>query len=775
MDLNQNMMKYLKKLSFLLAMIIIGSCSNQKENPDGAYLIIPEPASLVKKPGQFKIDNQTTVSIGSSNAKMAKVASYFASMIEATSGHKIQLQKGTEGSIQLEFDDAITNPEAYKLSVNPDKIILSAGDTKGLFYGVQTLRQLLPESIEGGDVQDGVKWTIPAVEIEDSPRFKYRGMHLDVGRHFFPAEFIKKYIDLIAMHKMNTFHWHLTEDQGWRIEIKKYPKLTEVGAWRDSTLVGHLSESPRKYDGQRYGGFYTQEEIKEIVAYAADRSVTVIPEIELPGHSSAALTAYPELGDTGGPYRVEHGWGVFPDIYSPKEETFEFLENVLLEVMELFPSKYIHIGGDEAPKDKWKVSPIAQEVIKLEGLEDEHGLQSYFIQRMEKFLNKHGRQIIGWDEILEGGLAPNATVMSWRGEAGGIEAAKQHHDVIMTPTGTCYFDYYQSESPSEPLAIGGYLPVEKVYAYEPVPEELTAEEAKYILGAQGNVWTEYMKTSDHVEYMILPRMTALSEVLWSPGESRDWEKFLRKLDNQNLRYDALDLNYFVHYPDLIGVAPETVFLDEEKLAIENPIENSKVHYTTDGNEPNGDSPIYTEPIAVSKSTTFKLTVINAEGETLKKYTVDFVQKTYKDAVDINPTKKGLNAKYYEGNYNETAQIQKTNEKSIYVSHDFGFPKEVRPDHFGLVFEGFVKIEKDGLYTFYTASDDGSVLFIGDDKVVDNDFNHGHREKSGQVFLRKGFHPIKVLYFEGSGGNTLEVHYSGSGIEKQELGDVLFRE
>ena len=390
------------------------------------------------------------------------------------------------------------------------------------------------------------EWNIPAVEITDYPRFEYRGMHLDVARHFFPVEFVKKYIDLLAMHKMNRFHWHLTEDQGWRIEIKKYPKLTEIGAWRDSTLIGNYGSGV--YDNVRHGGFYTQEEIKQVVAYAQKRHITIIPEVEMPGHSSAALAAYPEFGCFDKEYHVTSTWGVFEDIYCPKEETFDFLEDVLVEVMELFPSKYIHIGGDEAPKKQWEESEIAQEVIKREGLKDEHELQSYFIERIEKFLNENGRQIIGWDEIMEGGLAPQATVMSWRGEAGGIQAAKIQHDVIMTPNGTNYFDHFQAEpTADEPISIGGMTTLEDVYNYEPIPEELTPEEAKYILGSQGNVWSEYLHSGKKVEYMAYPRATALAEVVWSSVENKDWEDFLERLQTHFNRLDILDVNYAKHY------------------------------------------------------------------------------------------------------------------------------------------------------------------------------------------------------------------------------------
>ena len=417
-----------------------------------------------------------------------------------------------------------------------------------MFYGIQSLRQLMPAAIEttGQELHD---LTIPGVEISDHPRYGYRGMHLDVGRHFFGVASIKKYLDLIAMHKMNTFHWHLTEDQGWRIEIKKYPRLTQIGAYRKGTAIGLAGtrNAPYTYDTIPYGGFYTQDEIKEVVAYAADRHITVIPEIELPGHSLAALAAYPEFGNSTGPYEVAKRWGIFTEIYAPTEETFGFLEDILSEVMQLFPSKFIHIGGDEVLKKEWEESAYAQDVIKREGLKDEHELQSYFVQRIEKFLNKNGRNMIGWDEILEGGLAPNATVMSWRGTEGGIAAAKQHHNVIMTPGTHCYFDYYQESEENrieEPITGSiRHTTVEKVYEYEPTPNSLNPKEASFILGAQGNVWTEYMPTWEIVEYKVLPRMTALSEVVWSSKESRDWEDFHKRLQNMAKRYDILGYNY----------------------------------------------------------------------------------------------------------------------------------------------------------------------------------------------------------------------------------------
>ncbi len=434
-------------------------------------------------------------------------------------------------------------------------------------------------------------------------------MHLDVGRHFFSVDFIKKYIDMMSMLKMNTFHWHLTEDQGWRIEIKKYPKLNEIAAFRKETLIGHYSDQPHQFDGKKYGGYYTQEQIKDIVAYAAKRQIDVIPEIEMPGHSVAAISAYPELGCTGKQIDVATKWGVFDDIYCTKESTFNFLEDVLDEVMALFPSKYIHIGGDEAPKTNWKSCPNCQKLIKKENLKDEHGLQSYFITRMEKYINAKGKQIIGWDEILEGGLAPNATVMSWRGINGAVTAAKQHHDVILTPGSHCYFDHYQSTNENEPVAIGGFLPLEKVYSFNPIPEELTAEESKYVLGAQGNVWTEYMQTEDKVEYMLFPRIVALSEVVWAKPENKNYESFKSRLIQYQKRLDLLDVNYANHLYEISGKLNTT----KEGLTytLEASSKDESIRYTTDGTTPNIDSPLYDGPISIKKSSTIKAASFNA--------------------------------------------------------------------------------------------------------------------------------------------------------------------
>jgi hexosaminidase len=514
--------------------------------------IIPEPVLMQSKRGSFKMQGNLELYVPSGNQLLEKHAALLADYGSRVPGVKINIKQYGPGQplpatgIVLALENELTQAGRYILEISPKRIMIKGDDVAGVFYGIQSLRQLLPAELE--DVSRAAslkKVALAAVYIEDYPQFAYRGMHLDVARHFFDKEYVKRYIDLMALHKMNYFHWHLTEDQGWRIEIKKYPLLTEVGAWRKETLIGHGSRPPFRYDGKPYGGFYTQDEIKEVVAYAADRHITVIPEIELPGHATAALASYPHLGCTGGPYEVVTRWGIFEDAFcAGNDQTFAFLEDVLSEVVELFPSQLIHIGGDECLKNRWKECSRCQARMQQEGLKDEHELQSYFIHRIEEFLLTKNRNIIGWDEILEGGLAPNATVMSWRGVQGGIEAARMGHDVIMTPVNYCYLDYYQADPETQPLAIGGYTTLRQVYSFNPIPEELTKEEARHILGGQANLWTEYINTSDHVEYMAYPRAIALAEVLWSPRSRQNYDAFTRRLELHKKRLDVLGVNYF---------------------------------------------------------------------------------------------------------------------------------------------------------------------------------------------------------------------------------------
>ena len=530
-----------KRLSFLfLFMVSIGFSQN-------SLPLIPQPQTVNLLDGNFMLNKETVIE---SDPNLFE-AKYLQQEIKKLTGLDLKIGTNLKSASKIGFYDLLsggfhnddeaatkyysnTNQGKYFLNIYQNQISISQSDPLGNFYGIQTLLQLIP-----AEQKNEIK--LPCVEIKDAPKYAWRGMHLDCARHFFPVAFVKKYIDYLAMYKFNTFHWHLTDDQGWRIEIKKYPKLTQIGGYRNGSMVGHYGD--QKYDSIRYGGFYTQAEIKDVVAYASQRHITIVPEIEMPGHAVAALAAYPQYSCTGGPFEVTKQWGVLDDVFCPKEETFTFLQNILTEVIALFPSQYIHIGGDECPKTRWKTCPHCQALIKQKGLKDEHELQSYFVQRIEKFVNSKGRKIIGWDEILEGGLAPNAAVMSWRGTEGGIAAAQQKHFVVMTPGSHCYFDHYQSEAKTEPLAIGGFTSVEKVYSFDPMPKELSPDEAKYILGAQANLWSEYIDTPEKVEYMIFPRMIALSEVLWGTSNPVDFDGFKTRLLEQFKTLDAKGINY----------------------------------------------------------------------------------------------------------------------------------------------------------------------------------------------------------------------------------------
>ena len=535
-------------LLFVIPFFLVSFNNASTGNKNNIYSIIPAPLSLKEMKGEFVFNGKSRIYISELNDENKLATDFLVRLIKNPSGFTIPVMKGNKpvsGSVVMVTDTAIHNSEGYKMIITSGKVVIKASSGAGFFYAVQTIRQLLPPEVEKDSVIKSLILSVPACEITDEPRFSYRGMHLDVGRHLFPVEYIKRYIDMMALHKMNTFHWHLTEDQGWRIEIKKYPKLTERGGFRKETVLGKASKKPVRYDNKPYGGFYTQDEVKEVVAYARSRFITIIPEIEMPGHSQAALAAYPQLSCTGGPFEVGRTWGVYKDVYcAGKEETFAFLEDVLSEICDLFPGKYIHIGGDECPKERWEKCPLCQKRIKVEGLKDTKELQSYFIKRIEKFLISKNRRLIGWDEILEGGLAPEATVMSWRGVTGGIEAAKQNHDVIMSPNQYAYFDYYQCEPEGQPLAIGGYLPLENVYSFDPQFQELNSEQQKHILGVQGNLWTEYIPTPEQMEYMAYPRMFAMSETGWTQGSKKDFDEFIARIAVQRQRYDRIGINYF---------------------------------------------------------------------------------------------------------------------------------------------------------------------------------------------------------------------------------------
>lgn len=506
--------------------------------------ILPQPAIQSVTEGVFLLKPDTSIVSDKANQLTANM---LARWLAPATGYalKPKVREDGDNTISLELDASLTRlgNEGYLLDITPQRVAIRAAREAGVFYGVQTLRQLFPPAVFSAGVKANAVWELPLVHIEDQPRFGWRGAMLDVSRHFMPKDFVLEFIDLLALHKLNTFHWHLTDDQGWRIEIKKYPRLTQVGAWRKETRLGHERRSSHGFDKQPHGGFYTQQEIRDVVEYARQRHITVVPEIEMPGHAQAAIAAYPELGVKGEPLEVWTRWGINANIFNPNEKTILFMQDVLGEVVKLFPSTFVHVGGDEAIKDQWKASPQVQARLKELGLKDEHEGQSYFIGRMDKFLTSKGRRLIGWDEILEGGLAPGATVMSWRGIKGGITAAKAGHDVVMAPTTYTYLDYYQSQDPGELPAIGGNLPLETVYSFEPIPPDLNADESRHVLGAQAQIWTEYLSTPGHVEYMAFPRLIALAEVAWSPKERRDYADFLTRLSVHEERLQLLKVNF----------------------------------------------------------------------------------------------------------------------------------------------------------------------------------------------------------------------------------------
>lgn len=611
----------MRKINHLTGMLALAgmlwscSCGIKEAN----YRVVPLPQQITDADGaSFVLNDAVKIVYPQGNEKMQKNADFLAGYVKDMTGKNLAVEAGTDGqnAIVLALGLNGDNAEAYELKVDANAVTITGASEAGAFYGIQTLRKSLPV-VTGCDV------SLPAVEIKDYPRFSYRGIHLDVSRHFFPVDSIKKFVDLLALHNINRFHWHLSDDQGWRIEIKKRPELTTLGANRKETVIGH---NTGKYDGQPYGGFFTQEEAKEIVAYARDRHITVIPEIDMPGHMQAALTAYPELGCTGGPYEVWTQWGISDDVLcAGNDKTLEFIEEVLAEIVEIFPSEYIHVGGDECPKIRWKDCPKCQARIKALKIKSdpkhsaEEKLQSFIIAHAEKFLNGHGRQIIGWDEILEGGLAPNATVMSWRGTEGGIEAAKQKHNAIMTPTSFMYFDYYQSKDvDNEPMAIGGYVPIEKVYGFEPVPASLTPEEQKYIIGVQANLWTEYIPTYSQVEYMEMPRIAALSEVQWTMPEKKDFQNFLSRMPRLVSIYDVQGYNYAKHIFNANASFipnPKEGVLD----VVLSSIDHADIYYTLDGTEPTTASKKYKDTLKIKEDCKLSAVVIRptAKSDILK--------------------------------------------------------------------------------------------------------------------------------------------------------------
>lgn len=769
----------MSKLFSILLIVLALSYSIFAQSPIN---IVPKPKSVQLTRGlPFELNYKTKIVANDEGTR--KLAGYLNDYLLKFNGFKIEYvsnpPKNLKNTIifeRLSSQGNIPSDEDYSIYVTKDTIKIGARGDAGMFYGLQSLIQLLPAKIEKG------KAKIPAVEILDQPRFKYRGMHLDTARHFMPVEFVKKYIDLLSQYKFNTFHWHLTDDQGWRIEIKKYPKLTVIGSKRKESQLGPYTTAFRG-DGIPVEGFYTQEQIKDVVAFAKARFINVIPEIELPGHASAALAAYPELGKgckENYEYKVQQTWGIFKEVFCPTETTFKFLEDVLTETISLFPdSPYIHVGGDEVLKDHWKESPEVQAFMKREGLKDEHEVQSYFIRRMEKFINSKGKQIIGWDEILEGGLAPNAVVMSWRGEKGGIEAAKAKHNVIMTPTDYMYFDYGQGDPKFEPLNIGGFVPLEKVYSYNPIPKELTADEAKYVLGAQANIWTEYLKKPENVEYMMLPRMLALSEVNWSPLEAKNFADFKSRLPNQFVRLDMQKVNYRIPAPEGLQ---NVLLTDSDKAKIEliAPTPTARIFYTLDGSDPTEKSAEYKGtfeiPLNQNEKKELKTIVMIPTGRKSSIYAATILRRPYLEATNLETKKDGVTFAFYKNSFKSVSEMDSATPTETGETRSLGlqqFAKKIDlKEPFGVIYEGFVNVPNDGIYDFQLNADDGAVLQIDGETVVDNDGLHTAQIKSGVVPLRKGFHRFKLKYFQGSGDYNLNLRWGLKGQGLSGIGGLV---
>lgn len=702
--------------------------------------IIPRPLSIEYGQQQLELSREAVIVAGNESARIAAEA--LNERLAAAYGFRLKVSGKSRHRPAIFIDAKASSsnaPEGYRLQIDGNGIHLS-GNGAGIFYGVQTLLQIMPEQFG-----DAVK--LPFASIVDWPRFKYRGMHLDTARHFMPVEFVKKYIDLMAQFKFNYFHWHLTDDQGWRIEIKKYPRLTEIGSTRPET-VKERNLSPYIGDGTPHGGFYTQAQIREVVEYARKRYVTVIPEIEMPGHASAALAAYPQFGcKKDYQYKVQTSWGIFKEVFCPTDETFKFLEDILEETIALFPdSPYIHIGGDEVLKDHWKESAFVQELKTRENLKDEHEVQSYFIRRIEKFVNSKGKKIIGWDEILEGGIAPNATIMSWRGMRGGIEAAKAKHDVIMTPTTHVYFDYGQGDPEYEPLNIGSYVPLAKVYSFDPIPESLTENEAQFIIGGQANVWTEYMKTPQQVEYMAFPRMLALSEVLWTNKDGRDFEDFRRRLNAILPRLDKQGVNYRIPEPGGL----QNVVTENERISVElQPAAGTRVHYTTDGTMPDERSAVYSRPIEVrlgeGEIKTLKTIVVNAAGRKSVVYAATIIRGRLREPDLTTAAKQGLSfnltpsESLFEGGLRSI--VGETRSTSL---NQFAQQADLKKP-FTLTFEGYFRIPEDGVYEFQVDSTWGATVMLGNSKIIDDAGTKDRKIRSAIVPLKAGFHKISLRY------------------------------
>jgi hexosaminidase len=770
----------------LACTILLGSCISRKDPGQSgeAFQVIPTPLSVHEGAGTYHITTSTRICYLAGDTADAlpelavRLSQALGKALPEPPGvvpYDVHHPPAGEHGILLALDSSVKHDEGYLLEIGRKGVDLKARTPAGLFYGIQTLRQMLPR--ENKDPGDGV--TLPCLTIEDEPRFEWRGMHLDVARHFFPADSIKRFLDALAMHKMNRFHWHLTDDQGWRIEIEKYPALTEVGAWREDTRERAWSydQFPVVEGKPVYGGYYTREEIREIVKYARERFITIVPEIDIPGHSWAALYAYPNLSCSGKPYfhSPSDPFSFTDPFCAGNSGTYRLLEDVFSEVMDLFPSRYIHLGGDEAKKTPWEHCEKCQKLMKEEGLEDEGQLQSYFIDRIGRFIMSKGRDYIGWDEILEGGLPEGAAVMSWRGEKGGIEAARMGHPVVMVPSHTLYFNSAQFDPGQDGPGRRSITSLKDVFMYQPVPEELGSDESSMIMGVQGCIWTENTQTWHKVEEHLFPRLLALSENAWNPAATKDFNEFRQRVNRHYTLLDEGGFHYFIPPPR--GLKGSNLFLAGKpaRIRLENPLGYGRVVYTLDGSVPGPGSHEYSQELIIREACTIRSAIILPSGKmgVVMNSQVSFMEPLDPEIIDGSAFSTGLGYRYMEGTITSLDQIDGlTTIKDGIVKMPL-IISERAEDNFAIEYEGYIRVDDVDIYTFRLASDDGSRLYIGDTLVVDADGIHAPRPVTGQVALAPGYYPLKIQFFDGNYGEELEVTAESSKGGRLELSGMLY--
>ncbi|WP_372775406.1 family 20 glycosylhydrolase [Mangrovibacterium sp.] len=739
----------------IVAVLLLASCANPSFKPEDISLV-PQPESLVVGESSFRFDAHTRMVVN--DEAPAKAASYLNQLFETAAGFSLVVtDKASKNAVVFQQTEGMA-PEAYKLEITTGQIVIQAADEAGFFYGVQTIRQLLPHQIESAARTDA-QWVVPCVEVNDKPRFSWRGMHMDFSRHFFNIDEVKDFLDYMALYKLNMFHMHLTDDQGWRIEIKKYPLLTEKGAWRiennqdticneravENELYTIDPSNYREIDGQRkYGGFFTQDQIREIVAYADERCITVVPEIDMPGHFLAAIDNYLFLSCTGEP-----GWG---RVFSTpaclgKETTYEFMENILDEVADLFPCEYIHIGGDEVRIEIWEECPNCQNEIKTNNLKDEHELQSHFNRRIERFLQSKGKQLMGWDEIVEGGLTADASVMWWRGwrpEAPKI-AAENGNDIVITTTAAYYYDY-----------LNDHNAMHRVYEYEPVPADFTEQETAHVLGIQANLWTEWIPSFKRLQYQAFPRLQAMAETAWTNKELKDVEDFDRRMVQQFDRMDQLGIYYYI--PAVEGLSKEIVYVDSTlvTLNLAYPLAGTEIYYTLDGSVPTQESIRYTEPFFVSdegqiKARSFRGDLFNDIA------TAQIEHQDYREASSVVPATNGLKRWVAKAGFSKVEEIKLPASHEWAAVDSIGLGEFNEQADFAMVFSAYINIETDGIYEFELKSDGGSLLYLGDELVVDKSDQHGPFKKYEKVALKQGWHSFAVHYLASSKPREISVY------------------